>query len=215
MGTLLILAGPSAVGKTTLAKYLAEHGDTFEYARSATTRAPRGDCTDSEYLYVTEESFKKSVRDGELFEFTQYAGNFYGTQRAELERILKRGRIPLLVLDVAGAENVKSCTDYRTVFVYLYDDIDILEQRLYARYLGDSPSVDGLKRFCERKERNFAELSDIDETARAADLIIKNADIPLTADRIFEFCNSDVAQNGADAVLEIKEMIKRKSEAVC
>lgn len=210
---LLILAGPSAVGKTTLARYLADWGDAFEYARSATTRAPRSDCFDSEYLYMSEDAFEKCVSDGEMLEFTRYAGSLYGTPRAEIERIFADGRMPLLVLDIAGAENIKKSSGLDTVFVYLYDDIDILEERLYSRYLGDTPSADGLRRFCERKERNFAELSDIERTAEFADLILKNADIEDTARRIAEFCASGIFSDRASAVAEIKKMSERKIRA--
>ena len=71
MRKILILAGPSAVGKTTVMKEILSRSDEFEFIRSATTRAPRGDGHDSEYIYLTEIEFKKRIADGEMLEYTR------------------------------------------------------------------------------------------------------------------------------------------------
>ena len=92
---VLILAGASAVGKTTVGTLLVESGK-FELVRSATTREKRDDAFGSEYIYLTRNEFLKLVSDGGVLEHTEYAGHLYGTPRSEIERISGEGRTPLI-----------------------------------------------------------------------------------------------------------------------
>jgi guanylate kinase len=154
---LVIIAGPSAVGKTTIAHAILKLDPRFEFVRSVTTRAKRGDSFDDEYLYITREEFLALIPVRGVLEHTEYAGALYGTPRSEVERITREGRIPLLVLDTNGVESVSAIDDIATCGVYIYDDINVMEERLYARFLGDNPTVEGLKKFTSRKEQNIAD----------------------------------------------------------
>lgn len=161
---VLILAGASAVGKTTVAALLAESGK-FELVRSATTREKRDDAFGSEYIYLTRDEFLKLVSDGGVLEHTEYSGNFYGTPRSEIDRIAMDGKIPLLILDLNGVKSLSVAEGIDPCALYLYDQLNVIEKRLYDRYLGASPTVEGLKKFLSRKEQNIADYLEMEKLA--------------------------------------------------
>ncbi len=143
MKNILIIAGPSAVGKTTLANALFAADPRFEFVRSVTTRAPRGDSFDDEYIYITEAEFRHLIDTAGVLEHTEYAGNLYGTPRSEIDRITAEGRVPLLVLDINGVNSLyNNRGDINPCGVYVYDDLCVMEQRLCARYGGDCSKME-------------------------------------------------------------------------
>lgn len=158
---ILIIAGPSAVGKTTLATALFESDPRFEFVRSVTTRAPRGDSFDDEYIYVSQDEFRHLIETSGVLEHTEYAGNFYGTPRSEIDRITGEGRIPLLVLDVNGVRSLSiNKGDIRPCGVYVYDDLSKMRERLLLRYGGDESKA--ASRICQNDAdyANFSEYYD-------------------------------------------------------
>ena len=138
MKNILIIAGPSAVGKTTVAHRMLELDSRFEFVRSVTTRPRRADQFDNEYIYISDEEFRHLIATAGVLEHTEYAGNFYGTPRSEIDRITSEGRIPLLILDINGVESLsKNKGDISPCGVYVYDDIEVMDERLRLRYGGD------------------------------------------------------------------------------
>lgn len=164
---ILIVAGPSAVGKTTVAYSLIERDPKFEFVRSVTTRASRGDAYDNEYIYITVPEFRELIANGGVLEHTEYAGNFYGTPRSEVKRILSEGKIPLLVLDINGVGSlVKNAGDLSVCGVYVYDDLENVKARLAARFLGEDADEASLRRYESRvrqNEEDFRSISSVKE----------------------------------------------------
>ena len=213
MKKLLILAGPSAVGKTTLADYMIKSGAPLELVRSATTRAPRGDGHDGEYIYLSEEEFLKAKQEGKMLESTEYAGAFYGTPASEVERISDGGKIPLLILDIEGVRRIKSLGKYPSLAVYLFDDIDVIENRLYARYLGENPTVGGLSRFVNRRERNLSEFSDIENIALGFDALVDNSELEASKNAVlFAYENGATNASKQISIDRIKELLEEKTK---
>ncbi|MBQ7387213.1 MAG: hypothetical protein IJW03_03505 [Clostridia bacterium] len=173
---LLIIAGPSAIGKTTVAYSMLERDPRYEFVRSVTTRPSRGDAYDAEYIYITVDEFRELIENDGVLEHTEYAGNFYGTPRSEVKRILSEGKIPLLVLDINGVESIERTKgDLNPCGVYVYDSLNVTEQRLYDRFLGDKPTPEGLTKFVSRKEKNIQDFLAMPEHQAAFFAFIHNS----------------------------------------
>ena len=101
------LVGPSCSGKTTLIYELLKD-PRFEMARAVTTRERRMYEGDSEYEFVSKEDFETMLGNGEMIEYTVYAGNYYGLRKGEVENIWNKGKTAIRAMDMYGANAVKS-----------------------------------------------------------------------------------------------------------
>ena len=108
-GRLIVMAGPSAVGKGTLASHIVENFPGFVLSVSATTRAPRiGEIEGTSYFFLSGEQFKQGVDSGLMLEWaTVHGANSYGTPRQPVELALSQGLNVILEIDVQGAFQVK------------------------------------------------------------------------------------------------------------
>ena len=162
MKNILIIAGPSAVGKTTVAHRMLDLDPRFEFVRSVTTRPRRADQFDNEYIYISEDEFLHLIDTQGVLEHTNYAGSFYGTPRSEIDRITSEGRIPLLILDINGVESLsKNKGDISPCGVYIYDDIDVMSERLYQRYKDVLDNPDNQRRLNSRRAQNMKDYSEM------------------------------------------------------
>ena len=183
---ILVLVGASGVGKTTVMNAMMEKKDIFSFSRSATTRAPRGDGNDSEYLYVTKEDFLARIDAGLMLEHMQYGENYYGTPKSETDRIFSEGKVPLLILDIEGAKSVRKLDmDFGAVIVYIYDDLNVIEKRLYDRELA-TPTPEKMMSYLKRKAANVSDYLSMKDNAVLFDAFVKNTGISETADDILE-----------------------------
>lgn len=160
----LIIAGASAAGKTTVAHKLIEEGG-FELVRSLTTRGMRSDSYGAEYIYTDREGFLRLLSEGGVLEYTEYSGNLYGTPRSEIERIASSGKTPILILDLNGVRSLASAEGIEPCSIYLYGSLNVLETRLYERYIGDTPTAEGLASFVLRKEQNITDYLSAEDVA--------------------------------------------------
>lgn len=134
-GMLIVLSGPSGVGKGTVRKALFDAGDTdFKYSISMTTRPPRDgeqDCVD--YFFVSKEQFETNIRNGEMLEYAKYVDNYYGTPLKYVNETLDSGKDVFLEIEVNGAMQVRAnCPD--ALFVFLTPpDLMELKHRLINR----------------------------------------------------------------------------------
>ncbi len=175
MKNILIIAGPSAVGKTTIAHRMLELDDRYEFVRSVTTRPARADQFDSEYIYITEAEFRHLIDTAGVLEHTEYAGNLYGTPRSEIDRITSAGKVPLLILDINGVTSLfNNKGDISPCGVYIYDDIDVMEKRLYERYKDDLASPETQRRLSSRTRQNIVDYAEIPERESVFYAFIRN-----------------------------------------
>ena len=118
-GLLIVISGPSGVGKDTLIKRLLELDRNLRYSVSCTTRQPRpGEVDGVDYTFVSRERFQQLIDEGAFLEYTTYNGNLYGTLAERVERARADGHDIVLKIEVQGAEQVrKRAPDAILVFV--------------------------------------------------------------------------------------------------
>lgn len=181
MSHLLILAGPSAVGKTTVMEHMLRMRSDLIPIRSMTTRPRRSEGED-EYLHVDDAAFARAVTQGELLEHTTYGAYRYGTPKSEIARAEAMGKAPLLILELSGVRSIKEGTYAKTaVAVYLYDELSVMEHRLYERELAQRPSEAARTVFERRREANRRDYASMPSHAALFDLFIKNREPQDTA----------------------------------
>ncbi|WP_268913027.1 guanylate kinase [Lentilactobacillus sp. SPB1-3] len=138
-GMLIVLSGPSGVGKGTVRKALFDEPDIdFEYSTSMTTRKPRdGEKDGVDYFFVSKEQFEDNIQNGEMLEYAKYVDNYYGTPLKYVNETLESGKDVFLEIEVNGAMQVRAnCPD--AVFVFLTPpDLMELKHRLIGRGTDD------------------------------------------------------------------------------
>ena len=88
-GLLLVISGPAGSGKGTVVKELTDMMPSLAFSVSATTREPRpGEVDGVNYHFITKERFEEMIAAGEVLEYTNYCGNFYGTLKSEVEKVI-------------------------------------------------------------------------------------------------------------------------------
>lgn len=158
-GQLIVLTGPSGVGKGTLVRsLLKEYGDQLFLSISATTRSPREKEVDGQdYYFFSREQFEAAIENDELLEWAEFAGNYYGTPLKPIEERIAKGERILLEIELEGARQVaKAFPDALRIFV-LPPSMDELERRLRSRA---QDSDDAMNR---RLERAKVEIDAADE----------------------------------------------------
>jgi len=139
---VLVITGPSGVGKGTLIRRLLSEFSGAELSVSATTREPReGEINGRDYHFLSSPEFEQRVRQGEFVEHAEYAGNHYGTLRSELQR---PARLIVLEIDLQGARQVRATMpEAEQVFIAPpNNDLGELERRLVARGAESSDQIE-------------------------------------------------------------------------
>lgn len=134
-GLLIVLSGPSGVGKGTVRQELFKDTSlNLAYSISMTTRQPRYNEQDGvDYFFVSQDEFEKKIKNDELLEYAQFVGNYYGTPRSYVEQLLSEGKNVVLEIEVQGALQVmKKCPYALTVFL-VPPSFEELEKRIRGR----------------------------------------------------------------------------------
>ena len=134
-GLLIVLSGPSGVGKGTVRKELFQQPDTnYEYSISMTTRSPReGEQDGVDYFFKSRNDFEQLIKEGKLLEYAEYVGNYYGTPLDYVNETLDAGRDVFLEIEVVGAAQVREKVP-DGLFIFLAPpSLSALEDRLVGR----------------------------------------------------------------------------------
>ena len=143
-GVMIVLSSPSGAGKTTLVNLLSKK-DNFEVSISHTTRQPRpNEVSDKDYYFVTEEKFKRLIKNEEFLEYAKVFNNYYGTTRTPVINRLNKGKNILFDIDWQGADQIKNKKlDYKLItFFILPPSKEVLFNRLSNRDMKDKLIVE-------------------------------------------------------------------------
>ena len=140
-GFLVVLSGPSSVGKDTLLEAVLGHIPDMVYSVSATTRPPRpGERHGVDYYFLSDEEFRELIRNDGLLEWAEYCDYLYGTPRAFVEDMVAQGKIVISDIDIQGAEQLRR-TMPDGVFIFLMPpSLEELRRRIMRRAT-DSPEA--------------------------------------------------------------------------
>ena len=141
MNKVLIFSAPSGSGKSTVVNHILSGHKGIEFSVSATSRLPRGEEKDGvEYFFYSADIFRLLVRDDKFVEFEEvYPDRFYGTLKAEVNRIWARGNVIIFDVDVKGGVNLKKYFGDQALSVFIQaPSVEVLRERLVKRGT-DSP----------------------------------------------------------------------------
>lgn len=148
-GRLVVVSGPSGVGKGTVLKYVLSRDD-FVYSVSATTRNPRdGEIDGVNYFFISRDKFEEMIQGGELIEYAEYNGNYYGTPKSFVNEMLSKGKNVILEIEVKGAMQVKKSVPDATFIFIAPESKEILEARLRGRGTETEDVIEGRLRIAE------------------------------------------------------------------
>lgn len=142
-GVLVVLSGPSGVGKDTLLRQLEKVRTSLFYSVSATTRPARpGEEDGKSYFFLSDEEFERLIREDKLLEYARYNGHYYGTPRSAVFERLRQGKDVILKIEVRGAAQVKKrCPEAVLIFV-MPPSLRSLEKRLRGRGTEDEAEIE-------------------------------------------------------------------------
>lgn len=141
-GVLLVISGPSGVGKGTVIRKLFEIDENLYFSVSATTRLPRpGEIDGIHYNFKTKEEFQRDIESGEMLEHAIFSGNYYGTPRSEIEKHLVNGEDVVLDIEIQGARNIKHIMPEAVLVYILPPNIAELQHRLVNRNTEDEKTI--------------------------------------------------------------------------
>ena len=175
-GLLIVFSGPSGVGKGTVRQEIFSTPDhKFEYSVSMTTRQKRpGEVDGADYFFRTREEFEELIKNGQMLEYAEYVGNYYGTPLTYVNETLDKGIDVFLEIVVPGALQVKKKVP-DGVFIFLTPpDLDELKDRLVGR---GTDSEEVIRQRIERAKEEIALM-------REYDYAVVNDEVPLAAERV-------------------------------
>ena len=197
----LILSAPSGGGKTTIARRLLERRSDVGYSISCTTRRPRGgEVAGRDYFFLTPEEFRLRRERQEFAESAEVHGNWYGTLRSEIERVLADGKHVIMDIDVQGAAQLAQTYPQAVLVFVLPPSADVLLERLTARKTEDRASL----------ARRM--MSALEELRHAEDYqyVVVNDDLDRAVARVSAVIDAETSRR--ERVHNLEEQVRRLTE---
>lgn len=205
-GLLVVISGPSGVGKSSVRKALFElDHHSLVYSISMTTRPIRkGEKNGVDYYFVSEKEFKKKIEQDLFLEWAEFCGNYYGTPKEAVDKLLDEGKEVILEIDVAGALQVRNKVK-DAVFIFIVPPTsNAIEERLRKR---GSDNKDTIKLRLAKAKAEY-------ELAYKYDYIVVNDEIYNAADRIMAIIRAEHAktQRSIHNYFDLLNQDKEKSD---
>ncbi len=185
-GRLFVISGPSAVGKGTIVKEILAASEDVKVSISATTRKPRvGETEGVHYYFLSQGEFKEKIEKGGFLEWAEVHGNYYGTPKEPVERILAEGKDVILEIDVQGAMQVKE-SGVKGAFIFILP-----------------PSMEELRNRFDKRGTETEEIVALRMSKAAGEIAY--------IDRYDYFVVNDVLQ---DAISQVKAIMKSEHQKI-
>lgn len=183
-GRLVVISGPSGVGKSTILAAVLDRTDT-RFSVSATTRDPRpGEVDGVDYHFVTVDEFEEAIAEHRVLEWAEYGGHLYGTMRDEVAPALEQGVNVILDIENEGAKQVRRAYPDALLVFISPPSLDELARRLYGR--GDTSPAD-----VERRLSVAA--GQMAEAPQVYDKIVENDELDEAIARVLDILNGSDA----------------------
>ena len=180
-GLLIVLSGPSGVGKGTICKDLIEYFNAW-YSVSVTTREKRdGEIDGKDYFFVTKEQFEQRIKDNDFLEYATYNNNYYGTLKSKINEQLDNNVDVFTEIEVKGARNIKNIYKDSVLIYILPPSLKELEDRLRGRNTEDEETINN------RMKITKEELNQID----IYDYAIVNDDLDKAIEKVKNIIESE------------------------
>jgi guanylate kinase len=185
-GLLIVLSGPSGVGKGTVRSALFQMaGHDLVYSISMTTRKPReNEVHGREYYFVSQEEFEQCIQAGKMLEYAEFVGNFYGTPLEPVKQLLEAGKEVVLEIEVQGAAQVRQKMKDAILIFIAPPSMEDLYKRLSSRGT-ESPEV--IRQRIEKAKREIG-------LAYMYDYIVVNDTVENAADKILAIIRAEHAK---------------------
>jgi len=175
-GLLVVISGPSGVGKGTICKELVKYFNAW-YSVSVTTREIRnGEIDGKDYFFVTKEEFEQKIKDNDFLEYATYNNNYYGTLKSKINEHLDNNIDVFTEIEVNGAKNIKKIYEDSVLIYILPPSLKELEDRLKGRNTEDDETIRNRMNITkeELKEINIYDYAIINDDLEEAIEKVKN-----------------------------------------
>ncbi|MEN9699558.1 MAG: guanylate kinase [Bacteroidota bacterium] len=176
-GKAIIVSAPSGAGKSTIVRAILEEHPELEFSISACSRPPRGQEIDGvDYFFLNEATFQQRIQAGDFFEWEEvYAGMYYGTLHAELDRIWSKGATVIFDVDVVGGLKIKQLLKERACAIFIKPpSLTALKERLEKRQTDSQ----------EKIEMRIAKAEEEMALASGFDHVVLNDELPLAIQEV-------------------------------
>ena len=200
LGSMFIFAAPSGGGKSSVIKKVLGHLDDIQLSVSATTRQPRdGEVEGKDYYFISEEQFKKLIKDKQLYEYVDSDfGPKYGTPKAPVEELLKQGKDVILDLDYPGVQSLKAIAGDRVKAIALLPpSMRVLKERLVNRGTDADEVIERRMSMAEKRIRE----------SQFYDYVIMNDDLDKAADEAISIIKATRVER--KNICELEEFINQ------
>lgn len=181
-GIIFIISGPSASGKTTIARNLFIRDVNLKQSISATTRKPRiGEIDKKHYFFITKKKFEDQIKKGEFLEHAEFIGEYYGTPLKYIRSIINKGQDVLLTIESKGFHQIQKKVKGKCVSIFIRTStMEALKDRLENR--GDAP---------EDIKRRLKEAKQMQSFQKEYDYLVTNDDLNEAIENVYSIIRAE------------------------